>query len=254
VGAFFNVVLRAASGGRIFLFACTRTGPYAQVMNDLVKRRRIRAVLFDFDGTLTEPGSLDFADIRNAIGCPKGFPVLEFIHGMNSEAERAEAFRILDNLEAEAARRSRPNAGAEEILAHLRARDLRVGIISRNSRAAILAALRNFASARPSHFSVILSRDDPYQPKPSPEGIIAAAGFMGTPVIDVLVVGDFVFDIQAGHTAGAMTAYLTNRSPLESGSCTADFTLDDLNDLGPIIEMYADDGPETICDTSGRSG
>ena len=133
----------------------------------------IRAVLFDFDGTLTEPGSLDFGMIREAIGCPKGIPVLEFIRGMDSPAGRERAFEILDGFEAEAARHSRLNEGAEAVLELMRLRGLKAGIISRNSRAAILASLENFARVRPSDFALILSRDDPFSPKPSPAGILA---------------------------------------------------------------------------------
>jgi len=199
----------------------------------------IRAVLFDFDGTLTEPGSLDFSVIKEAVGCPKGIPVLEYINGLGSPADRARAFQILDGFETEAARQSRPNAGAEEILALLRARGLKIGIISRNSRSAILTALDHFKRIRTSDFSVILSRDDPFSPKPSPDGILAAADILEVPVTQVLVVGDFVFDVEAGHKAGALTAYLTNRAPFQACSHPSDFTLEHLGDLKEIIDFYA---------------
>ena len=83
-------------------------------MNMPISARLIRAVLFDFDGTLTEPGSLDFGVVRDAVGCPRERPVLEFINSIASQAERDEAFKILDAFEAEAARQSRPNSGAED--------------------------------------------------------------------------------------------------------------------------------------------
>lgn len=199
----------------------------------------IRAVLFDFDGTLTEPGSLDFGIIREAIGCPKGIPVLEYIRAMDSPADRGRAFEILDGFEAEAARHSRPNAGAEEVLELLRLRGLKVGIISRNSRAAILAALDNFAHVRPSDFAVILSRDDPYSPKPSPAGILAAASILEIPPAQLLVVGDFVFDIEAGRKAGALTAFLTNRDAAHLCAHPSDFILEQLGDLNEIIALHA---------------
>ena len=56
---------------------------------------RIKAVLFDFDGTLTEPGTLDYSAIRDAIGCSQGSPILECIARMRSRARRAKALRIL---------------------------------------------------------------------------------------------------------------------------------------------------------------
>ena len=199
----------------------------------------IRAVLFDFDGTLTEPGSLDFSVIRDAVGCPKGRLVLEFINSMASQAERAEAFKILDAFEAEAARQSRPNAGAEEVLEFLRARGMKIGIISRNSLASIRTALDNFGRIRPLDFAVILSRDDPFNPKPSPEGILAAVRILGVPAAQVLVVGDFVFDVEAGHKAGALTAFLTNRGSSHPCSYPSDFTLEHLGELKEIVSLYA---------------
>ena len=199
----------------------------------------IRAVLFDFDGTLTEPGSLDFGAIRDAVGCPKGRPVLEFINSMASQAERAEAFKILDAFEAEAARQSRPNAGAEEVLEFLLARGMKVGIISRNSLASIKTALDNFGRIQSLDFAIILSRDDPFSPKPSPEGILAAVRILGVPVAQVLVVGDFVFDVEAGHKAGALTAFLTNRGSSHPCAYPSDFTLEHLGELKEIVSLYA---------------
>ena len=195
--------------------------------------------MFDFDGTLTEPGSLDFGVIRDAVGCPKGRPVLEFINSMASQAERAEAFKILDAFEAEAARQSRPNAGAEEVLEFLCVRGMKVGIISRNSLASIRTGLDNFGRIQSLDFAIILSRDDRFKPKPSPEGILAAARILGVPVAQVLVVGDFVFDVEAGHKAGALTAFLTNRGSSHPCAYPSDFTLEHLGELKEIVSLYA---------------
>ena len=76
---------------------------------------RIEAVLFDFDGTLTHPGALDFSIIKRAIGCPAHTPVLEFMHAVSDDARRREMARQLDRFEMEGAAKSRPNAGAERV-------------------------------------------------------------------------------------------------------------------------------------------
>jgi len=212
---------------------------YPRPMDLQSSTKLIRAVLFDFDGTLTEPGSLDFGVIRDAVGCPKGRPVLEFINSMASQAKRAEAFKTLDAFEAEAARQSRPNAGAEEVLEFLRVRGMKVGIISRNSLVSIRTALDNFGRIQSLDFAIILSRDDPFNPKPSPEGILAAARILGVPVAQVLVVGDFVFDVEAGHKAGALTAFLTNRGSSHPCAYPSDFTLEQLGELKEIVSLYA---------------
>lgn len=199
----------------------------------------IKAVLFDFDGTLTEPGTLDFAAVREAIGCPTNQAVLEFIGGLQDESACRNAMEILDRFEVEAAARSRPNAGAEELVRFLREKGLRTGIISRNSPQSIEIALGNFTSLRPEHFDLILTRDDPYPPKPSPEGISAAAARMGVPADQVLVIGDYLFDIEAGHRAGARTVFLTNRGILVCRDPRPDFTIDRLDEVKDIIALHS---------------
>jgi len=222
-----------------FSLAARRIRYYPRPMTPAYNAPLVRAVLFDFDGTLTEPGAIDFNVIRKAIGCPRGTPVLEFIAGMASPVEKAEANRVLEEYEAEAAGRSEPNAGTEELIEFLRSRGIVLGIISRNSRVSIETSLRNFERVRASDFSVILSRDDPFSPKPDPEGILAAAAAMGVPVAEVLVVGDFVFDIEAGRSAGALTALLRNRNPAQNCACPADFTVSSLTELIDIVRRYS---------------
>ena len=60
---------------------------------------RIDAVLFDFDGTLTRPGALDFSVIKRTIGCPDDVPVLEFMAAINDPARRLMMSRALDRFE-----------------------------------------------------------------------------------------------------------------------------------------------------------
>ncbi len=198
---------------------------------------RIRGVLFDFDGTLTEPGTLDFAAIREAIGCPAGTPILEFIQSISEPQARTAAMETLHRFEIESAARSVPNAGAERLLRFLRSCNLKTGIISRNSLGAIRTALANFPDTRQSDFSVILSRDDPFPPKPSPDGIREAAERMGVAIEQLLVVGDYFYDIEAGHMAGARTVFLTNRGPLVCREPEPDFTIDSLEELASIVDL-----------------
>jgi len=199
----------------------------------------IRGVLFDFDGTLTEPGSLDFAMVRETLRCPSGQPVLEFIESLPSQEAKVEAHKILDRFELEAARSSLPNHGAESMVLLLRLRAIKLGIISRNSRRSILRALENFTRIGASDFDVLLSRDDLPAPKPSPESVLAAAELMGIPVDQILVVGDFVFDVAAGRNAGAHTVFLTNRKPLAACPVDPDYTIERLEELAGILELFA---------------
>jgi hydrogenase expression/formation protein HypE len=197
---------------------------------------RIKAVLFDFDGTLTRPGAIDFALIRSRIGCPDDTAILEFIQSLTDEVQRQEAVAELHRHEIAAAAASTPNSGAEDTIADLKAIGLKVGVISRNSRVAIDRALENFQQATAADIDLLISRDDPVAPKPEPDGILHAAECLDVAPEEVLVVGDFIFDVEAGRRAGALTAFITNG---EEGSVPpgADFTIHTLADLLPLVHL-----------------
>lgn len=194
-----------------------------------------RAVLFDFDGTLTKPEALDFARLRSLLHCPVGQPIPEFIEALPSEEERREKHRILDEFETEAARLSVPNEGAEELLGLLRERGIRLGIVSRNSRASVLEGMKRFRALGPEDFGVIVSRESPGRPKPHPDGVQYAAGMLGLEPWQILLVGDFVFDVMAAKAAGAGAAYLTNGRPPREMETPPDFTISSLLELRPIL-------------------
>jgi len=198
---------------------------------------QIKAVLFDFDGTLTQPGAIDFALIRETIGCPQDQPILEFIGGIGDSQIQADALETLKEHEHQAAAASMPNSGAEALIAYLKSVNVCVGIISRNGLSSIRRALDNFIQIKASDFKLILSRDDPVDPKPSADGIILAAEKFEVDVKELLVVGDFIFDIEAGKTAGALTAYLTNGKQAAGDMPESDFTVSHLMELKTIIRM-----------------
>ncbi len=197
--------------------------------------QHIKAVVFDFDGTLTRPGGLDFDAIRKAIGVHGGLPILEYIAGLAPGKARDRANHILEQHEHEAAERSQPNPGAEELVAHLKKRQLKLGILTRNSLASVRTALHNFRRIRESDFDVIVTRHDPARPKPSPDGVRLAARKMRLSPDALLVVGDYVFDIEAGQRAGAHTAFLVSKATKHFPDPPADVTIRALTELKTFI-------------------
>jgi len=196
----------------------------------------VRAVLFDFDGTLTRPGALDFAAIRRAIGCPQGMPILEFIETLDGDGAKRAALGTLDEMELEAARRSEPNDGAELTVATLAARGVRSGILTRNSRSSVREALERFPTLREGHFAAIVCREDVQRQKPHPDGVHAAARRFGCDAGELVVVGDYVFDIEAGKRAGSHTVLLANGTPAAALRVTPDVVIDRLPELLDVIE------------------
>jgi HAD superfamily hydrolase (TIGR01509 family) len=197
----------------------------------------IRAVLFDFDGTLTRPEAIDFSALRTLLDCPQGTPILEYIETLPSPEEQQRAHRILEEFELAAARASVPNDGAEELVAHLQSRGIARGILSRNSRSSVQVALANFSAVTEADFSVILTRENAGRPKPYPDGVLGAARLFGVPPAEILVVGDFVFDIAAGNAAGARTALITNGRAAPPIEPAPDFTVARLGELREILDL-----------------
>lgn len=197
---------------------------------------RIKAVLFDFDGTLTEPGSIDFKLIRQHIGCPPDMLILEYIQSLESESDRRQALSTVDRFEMEAAAESMPNAGAERLLADLKSMGVEIGLISRNSRTAIERSLVNFKITDIESFALVISRDHPVAPKPNPEGILHAADIWGVAVEEILLVGDVIFDIEAAVNAGSLSAFITNGEEAAAQE-KADFIIHSLEELAPIVKM-----------------
>jgi hydrogenase expression/formation protein HypE len=191
----------------------------------------IRAVLFDFDGTLTRPGSINFGELKRILGCPQDKAILEFIEGLEPAARREEAFHTLAAVELEAARRSLPNDGAEDLVVFLAEKKVGRGIISRNGRASIVEAMKSFTRITLEDFAVVLSRESSGRPKPNPDGVIMAAGAFGVLPAELMVVGDYLFDIQAGNRAGAVTAFLTNGAPVPEMEARPDRVVRRLMDL-----------------------
>ncbi len=209
---------------------------------------RLRAVIFDFDGTLTRPGGLDFPAIKREVGCPPDSLVLEWIEALPSGAKRADALTALERFELAAAAESEPNLDAERVVRGLRAQGLKIGVLTRNGLPAVLGALARFRDLDAGDLDVIVTRDDGIPAKPAPDGVLHAAAAMGVPPEETLVVGDFVLDMLAGRAAGSVTAYLTNGGagelpgsdadelgPPDEDAC--DFVLHGLADLDEVVSL-----------------
>lgn len=199
------------------------------------KGLNIRAVLFDFDGTLTTPGALDFPAIKRVLGCPVDQPILEFIQSIADSRQRSAALERLEQFETEAAHQSRPNDGAVEIVSWIKQRRLPVGIITRNSRASVATALSHFSPLGPDDFAVLITRDESLAPKPSGAGIRWAARGLGIATEQVLMVGDYVFDCEAGRRAGACTVLLDPHDDPRLADVVCDFRIRRLGELKRII-------------------
>ncbi len=161
-----------------------------------------KAILFDMDGTLTRP-LLDFPRIKSEMGIGNR-PILEALAQMGP-AERRAAQSVLDRHEEEAAERSTLNEGCHELLGWLAARDINTALITRNSRQSTQTVLRRHGL----QLKICITRDDaPFKPDPAP--LRLACQRLETSEQDAWMVGDGVYDIEAGVAAGMQTVWISH--------------------------------------------
>jgi HAD superfamily hydrolase (TIGR01549 family) len=200
--------------------------------SSLPERPRIAAVLFDMDGTLTQP-QLDFDAIRAEIGLPTTprTPILESLERMTPEdRERAEA--ILHHHEETASAESVLQTGAVELLDALRRCAVPVGLITRNSRRSAGAFLERHDLV----FDAVRAREDG-PVKPSPEPILDICKAIRAAPHQTWFVGDYLFDLQAGRAAGTTTVLILNNEPAPDYADQADHTIKQLDELIALLSL-----------------
>lgn len=185
------------------------------------------AVIFDLDGTLTRP-YLDFDAIRSEIGIAAG-PILESMDEMTpSERDRAE--RIVRRHETEAATNSRLHEGARETIVTLRERGFPIAILTRNARSNVDVVLRMHSLT----VDAIRTREDGAI-KPSPEPVLSICKELRADPRRSWMVGDFLFDILSGRSAGTRTVLMTGDDEPPEYAGQADFVIRRLGELIPLV-------------------
>ena len=197
----------------------------------------IKGVLFDFDGTLTLPGALDFPAIKKALRCPLDQPILEFLDTQPLDL-RAKLEKILEEEEDRAAEICFPNRGAEKCLSVLKSRQIPIGILTRSRLNPIRKALQRFKGVTIDDFDAIVTREMSL-PKPHPEGVVRVSAEMGVSPEELLVVGDFSFDVISAKRAGAVAVLLTNggESTMAPDDPQPDYTISCLEDLPALLGL-----------------
>ena len=165
-----------------------------------------RCWIFDLDGTLTVPVH-DFSAIRVALGLSEDEPdILRFLASL-PEAEAAARHARLIEIEYELSARTSAAPGAEKLLDQLARRNVRVGILTRNTREIALHTLGMIGLRDYFAPDDILGRDEA-APKPHPAGIEKLLSAWGRTPDETVMVGDYLFDLQVGRAASTATIHV----------------------------------------------
>lgn len=219
---------------------------------------RVKAVVFDLDGTLIH-SAVDFARLkRETIDflTRNGLPAESFSTEMKSYdimllaselfrkkgltekeltfmSKRIEA--IWNWIELESVSKATPVKGAKKTLLELRKRGLKVGIVTRGCREYATEALE--ITGLPDLVDIIVGRDDVAQSKPCPDPLIKAMETLGLKAEEVVMVGDNVDDAQCAQ--GAKVRFIGVKSGTSTTKTFKDLKyevlLEDLGDLTTLL-------------------
>lgn len=214
---------------------------------------RIKAVVFDFDGTLAEL-HIDFDLMRSSLAdllhiydlSPSDFDHLYILEMMDEagrrisqlSSERGNCFRkeaisLIENIEIEAAGRSSLFTGVREMLSDIRKQGMATGIITRNCHRSVQTV---FPDCR-QYVDALISREMTNHVKPDARHLQEILSLLNIPAEQALMVGDHPIDITIGKELGAYTAaVLTGTGKHEDlkRSCP-DFLLKNVLDIRNIL-------------------
>lgn len=218
---------------------------------------KIKAVFFDFEGTLVDfQWQLDAAieETLGALVCV-GFkredygssPGYAHIYNHTLQlAARSEApvdgttarrimDLIFDRYDADALTRWRAYPNSKEVLSSLKENSFRLALISNVGKNALTEALRRFGLLP--FLEVIVSRNEMERIKPNSEGLIATASRLNINPDQVLFVGDSRNDVSSAHAAGMWACYLKGGEDNDEAikEFSPDVTIETLSSLTQLL-------------------
>lgn len=161
--------------------------------------------------------------------------ILDHIYSL-PEREQEEAQEMIREIERTAMKSQQPQAGLVELMDYLDSRGIKKGICTRNFDAPVTHLLTTFLPS--STFRPIVTREF-RPPKPDPAGIlhIAKEWMHEDGGNSLIMVGDSIDDMTAGHRAGAATVLLVNEAnEYLTDHPHTDLVVKRLDDLISILE------------------
>jgi pyrophosphatase PpaX len=179
---------------------------------------RIKAVLFDFDGTLADTLPVCFYAFRrifkeydhreitdNEIVRMFGPSETGIIQENLNNSELVEEainnyYTYYEEIHSSLVEK---NTDIYDLLNWLKSMDLKIGIVTGKARKSLDISMEKLDMGH--MFDIIITGDDVERPKPHPEGILKAISSLGVAKGQTIFVGDSHADIKAGKDAGIVT-------------------------------------------------
>ncbi|NKF52725.1 HAD family phosphatase [Shewanella sp. WXL01] len=191
-----------------------------------------KSLIFDLDDTLVS-SNLDFATIREQIGCPPGNDILKFTQNLPLPA-RLEAEKIIYGHEMRDAESATIIQGVEQVLAELASNSIKLAIVTRNSNQATQIKLQRTGIK----VDKVITREDA-PPKPAPDALLSIANDWQIKPQDCIYVGDFRYDLEAALNANMHAAWFSNgTSPAPKYSEMAHFSFAHYDEFIERLDNY----------------
>jgi len=198
----------------------------------------VRGLLFDFDGTLAP--NLDLPDMRRQVielterarvpdNVFAGRYIVEIIDAAHEWLQHyrprsaagyhAAAHELITAIELRAARSTSPFPGVPAKLAALAKAGLRLGVVTRNCRAAVLQVFPDLET----HVHALHARDDTRYLKPDPRHLLTSLETIGCRAEQTAMVGDGALDMRAGrqldmYCIGVLSGNTDARTLIDAGA------------------------------------
>jgi pyrophosphatase PpaX len=184
----------------------------------MTDQKPVRAVLFDFDGTLADTTPLILQSFQYTVNQYLGYtptredwmkefgrPLAEQLGAVARSPEEAAA--MLETYSAyqwdQHEALVKPFPGVMELIDELDRRGLRLAIVTSKYRKMTLRGLD--VCGMMEHFDQIVTPEDVTHSKPHPESVTRALAALGVAPEEALMVGDSPHDIMSGRDAGTRT-------------------------------------------------
>ena len=205
-------------------------------------RRAVLGIIFDMDGTLTEP-ILDFVKMRKRVGLALGRDIgrkdmLEEVKKETSKERQEAALAAIKEVETEGHEKMKLAKGVNRVCKLLDERNIPRAILTRNSK----DSLDYFHDRLPGipEFYPAVSRDCGFLPKPAPDALQhICQSVWGIATQDVIMIGDSAKDdVAAGRRAGAITVLLGDEIKRENlpEEHVPDFRIKDLVEFQELLQ------------------
>lgn len=219
--------------------------------------RKIRAIMFDLDGTLLDTAP-DFIAVVNKLleennrdalaedairACvsngSRALVMLAFAIEEHHETFNSLRLRLLELYTQHLAVYTKPFPGIQELLEKLNENDIPWGIAT-NKPSAYTIPLMAELNIQPAP-AIVICPDHVQDSKPHPESLFLAGEKLGCTAGEIIYIGDHERDIECGRRAGSITiaaayGYIDNEKDIDNWK--ADYRVEHAKEIWPIVQKY----------------